>query len=559
MKIKNKALSTVLPWTLVAVATGCGFGGSVAPNVGPDTPALAPAESALTSSQPLTLKDLPADLEHRVIVRYKEGREPQVLDIESGRRTLSLARTSVFTVPSATDQDAAVARLNEDPDVEYAEPDYPGMASMAINDPQASQQWAVNKIQLPAAWDLTGGTKTVKVAIIDTGIDSKHPDLAGQVVGGRDFVNNDSDPMDDQGHGTHVAGTVAALTNNGVGVAGIAWGSSLVAVKVLGANGSGYTSAIADGINYAVSQGAKVINMSLGSSQTNTTLTTAVNNALAAGVVVVCAAGNDGRSTPMYPAAIKGVVAVGSTDSLDNRSSFSNYGTWVTVAAPGSGIVSTYKGGGYQTMSGTSMASPHVAGVAALIRSRYPDWTAAQVKAAIETTGDAVRGFESNPAIKRVNAFKAVDGGTAPAPAPTAPPTPAPAPTTAPTAPPSTSPTPTPPPTQTPTPAPTVAPTAPPAGGDVTAPTISQIGLSGLTSTSGSIRFATSEWARGRVYYGTSPYYMSAYRDDAGGTSHSVLLSSLRPGTYYYIRIQATDASGNRATTSTYRFRTNYY
>lgn len=550
--MKIKLFNKVLPLTLAA-ATGCAVQGTLAPATGPapgfggDLDAILPLELYEPDRAVMRVGDMPPDTDFGVIVRYKEGREPAAQAMSAGWRRLGLPRTSVFRSGSRAAQESMVESLNADPDVEYAEPDFPVTALLTVDDPQVGQQWPVKKIQLPAAWDLTMGARTVKVAVIDTGIDARHPDLAGQVVGGRDFVNNDSDAHDDQGHGTHVAGTVAALTNNGVGVAGVAGGASLLAVKVLGANGSGTTAAIAEGINYAVQQGARVINMSLGSPQTNTTLTMAVNNALAAGVTVVAAAGNDGRSTPMYPAAVKGVVAVGSTDSYDNRSSFSNYGTWVTVAAPGSNILNTYPGGRYQSMNGTSMASPHVAGVAALVWSRNPGWTAAQVKTAIETTGDPVRGFESNPAIKRVNAFKAIGGsGTAPAPSPT--------PTAGPTAPPS----PTPAPTVAPTTAPTPVPTAPPPGHDVTAPVISGIGLSGLSSTAGTIRFSTDEWARGRVYYGTSYYYMTSYRENAGATSHAIGLTSLRPATYYYVRMEATDAAGNRTTTGTYRFMTPY-
>lgn len=416
----------------VVAASGCatiGSGPTPVPNVG----------NLSEPTTAVTLADLPVDTQHRVVVRYRSGQPA------AGFRTLSLSGTSVVRTASVADQAALITRLRADPDVEFAEPDYPMMALMTANDPLAKAQWAVAKIQLPAAWDLTGGSPGIKVAIVDTGIDSRHPDLTGQVVGGFDFFNRDADAADDMGHGTHVAGTVAALTNNGVGVAGVAWSSRLLAVKVLGANGSGYTSSIAEGISYAVRQGAKVINLSLGSPQNSSLLDSAVKQALAAGVTVVAAAGNDGVSTRMYPAAIPGVLAVGSSDSTDGRSSFSNHGTWVTVAAPGSSILSTYPGGRFQTMSGTSMAAPHVAGVAALVLAQHPDWSADQVKTAIATSGDPVRGFESNPAIRRVNAYRALSG-IAPAPGPTA--APQPAPTAVPT----------PVPTHAPTPWPTYAP-----------------------------------------------------------------------------------------------------
>ncbi len=425
-------------------ASGCA---TTAP-IGPLSAPVPPDEPHGIADRDVQLFDVPpADGEQRVIVRYKAGSESRLQSLGEGWRNLTLARTAVRTVGTADEAAAEVARLMQDPDVEYAEPDWPVMALLTPNDPQASGQWALNKLQLPAAWDVTGGSREVKVAIVDTGIDRNHPDLAGQVVGGRDFVNNDADPADDQGHGTHVAGIVAALTNNGVGVAGTAHGATLLAVKVLGSNGSGYTSGIAEGIQYAVQQGAKVINLSLGSTQRAATLDAAVSAAVNAGVVVVAAAGNDGTTTPNYPGASPGAISVGSTDSSDRKSSFSNYGSWVAVAAPGSAILSTYPGGRYQTMSGTSMASPYVAGVAALVRSAHPEWSVSQVRSALTTTGDPVTGFGS-VAPRRVNALAAVNNTPAPAPAPTAAP-PIPAPTVAPPA------------WPTPRPWPTVAPPAP--------------------------------------------------------------------------------------------------
>ena len=223
--------------------------------------------------------------------------------------------------------------------------------------------WGVGRLNAPAAWDYTTG-QGVKVAVIDTGIDYTHPDLAPNYKGGYNFVANSDDPRDDQGHGTHVAGTIAAV-KDGNGVAGVAPGASLYAVKVLDKNGSGQYSWIISGIEWAVEHRMDVINMSLGGGQGNEALQQVMEKAGEAGVTVVCAAGND--SGPVnYPAKYPQAIAVSASDSSDKIASFSSRGPEIAVIAPGVNIYSTKKGGGYTTLSGTSMASPHVAGLAAL-------------------------------------------------------------------------------------------------------------------------------------------------------------------------------------------------
>lgn len=224
--------------------------------------------------------------------------------------------------------------------------------------------WGVKRVNAYKAWDWTTG-KNVKVGVIDTGIDYNHPDLSKNYAGGYNAVDNLQTPLDDHGHGTHVAGTIGAIKDL-KGVVGVAPDVKLYAVKVLDSSGSGRYSWIIDGIQWAVKNKMNVINMSLGGPYGNDALKAAIDAAYKAGVVVVCAAGNDGGSVN-YPAKYPGAIAVSASNSSDKIASFSSRGPEIAFIAPGVSIYSTYKGGVYKTLSGTSMASPHVAGLAALV------------------------------------------------------------------------------------------------------------------------------------------------------------------------------------------------
>lgn len=295
-----------------------------------------------------------------------------------------------------------------------------GVQPFAVNDPLVSQQYSLERMSVPTAWNSTRGDG-VTVAIVDTGADFTHPDLAGKFVSrGRDFVNNDQDATDDHGHGTHVSGIASAVTNNGQGIAGVAPNARLLPVKVLSSTGSGDNAAVASGITWAADQGAKVINLSLGGGYPSATVQAAVDYAWGKGAVVVCAAGNTGASIPQYPAAFPNCVSVSATDSADRLASFSTYGDTVDVAAPGVQVLSTVRGGRYEAWSGTSMATPNVAGVVALIWAAHPTWTAPQVRAALENGADAV-GPAAQVGKGRVNAARAVGSAAGPTltPAPT--------------------------------------------------------------------------------------------------------------------------------------------
>ena len=300
--------------------------------------------------------------------------------------------------------------------VEFVEPDYIAFAILTPNDTYFGKQWGMTKIQAPKAWDETQGSSTVKIAICDTGIDQDHVDIKGKIAANKNFTT--SKTVDDKyGHGTHVAGIAAAITNNYKGVAGVGFNSSLMNAKVLGDNGSGYYSWVANGIIWAANNGAKVINLSLGGASPSKTLEDAVNNAWTKGCVLVAAAGNDNTYAPLYPAYYENCIAVAATDQNDAKASWSNYGVWVDVAAPGVNIYSTLPNHknkigplSYGYLSGTSMATPCVSGVAALFWATGYGTSNAAVRARIENTADEAGTMWSEYQIERVNACKAVNG-----------------------------------------------------------------------------------------------------------------------------------------------------
>ncbi len=270
----------------------------------------------------------------------------------------------------------------------------PGDASAANTaDPRRAEQWALDAVRAPAAWEIAGGGP-VLVALIDTGISPDHPDLAGRLLPGFDVVNIDQDSSDDNGHGTFAAGVIAANTNNGIGVAGLCAMCQIVPVKALGADNIGGDRAIAAAIRYATDRGARVISLSLGGPTPSQEMADAVAEALRRNIVVVAAVGNlhDGRGERLYPAAYPGTIGVGATTRDDRRADFSPAGPDVDIVAPGNEVLSTYwskaQGNGYGLLSGTSVATPFVAAGAALLLALRPELTPQQVQEILQLGAD---------------------------------------------------------------------------------------------------------------------------------------------------------------------------
>jgi thermitase len=329
-------------------------------------------------------------LDGTLLIRFKEGTPPDV----AAQRLTQLRTNVTGTLPSGlvrvllpigADLEAVRAMYAALPEVEFAQPDVLHRPVGVPNDPKWAQQWALPLVRADLAWDAFTGSPAAVVAVIDSGVDVAHPDLAGQLAWGHDPWAGDSDPTDTDGHGTHCSGVAAALTGNGLGVAGAAPGCRFAAYRC-GTN-SFPSSALVAAIDDAVARGALVLSMSWGSSYDDQAIHKALQAAAAQGCLLVAAAGNDNSTAPFYPAAHPFVIAVGASTSTDARAAFSNWGPWVDLAAPGQSIVSTWKGGQYKSLSGTSMACPLVAGAATLLYARLGPRSpahAAQVRAALE-------------------------------------------------------------------------------------------------------------------------------------------------------------------------------
>jgi subtilisin family serine protease len=307
------------------------------------------------------------------------------------QKTLRHLNMHVINVPESM-AESVLASLRRDSSIEFAERDGVASAAFVPNDSYVSSgaEWHLEKIRAPQAWDMTVGATNTVIAILDSGINASHPEVAGRILPGYNFVSGTSDTSDDFGHGTAVAGTVIAAGNNGIGVAGVAFACSVLPVKVVDSSGFASYSAVADGIRFAVERGAHVINLSIAGSSPSSTLQAAVDYAWSNNVVVIAAAGNNATSEPQYPAACNHVIGVSATTVDDSIASFSSYGAYVSLAAPGDNIWTLQRdlSNPYGSWRGTSFSSPIVAAVAALVKSVNPSLSSAQVTSVLEQTAD---------------------------------------------------------------------------------------------------------------------------------------------------------------------------
>lgn len=304
--------------------------------------------------------------------------------------------------------EAVEAALSHRSEVKFVERNYRLSPDFIPNDPVYASQWHLPKIYADAAWDISVGSPSIVIAILDSGVDSTHPDLAPKLVAGFNFFDNNTNTADVYGHGTKVAGTAAAICNNATGVASPACQNLIMPIRVTDTAGSGYVSAIANGLTWAVDHGAKVMNLSFGGVAGISTITSASQYVINHGGLVVAAAGNCGcfDSTPANPY----MISVSGTDGSDNLASWSSQGDYVDVAAPGVSIYTTTSGGGYAAVSGTSFSSPLTAGVVALMMSANTALKPADIESLLKANADDLggSGYDTAYGYGRINAYRAV-------------------------------------------------------------------------------------------------------------------------------------------------------
>jgi subtilisin family serine protease len=344
-----------------------------------------PAAGAVTPAPTGAITPAPAD-DSSVLVRFRSPLSAAgSRDVAAGtgaRLQETVDGTGFAVLATAPGAAGAVLRaLADDPRVVTAEPNWLRQTAAVPSDPHylANQAAYLGALHVPAAWDLTTGSDDQILAVVDSGVTLDHPELAGRLLPGRDVANDDNDPDDFYGHGTQVATVAAATGDNGAGMAGLAWRGRILPVKVLDSRGTGRDSDIAAGIVWAADHGADVINLSLFGRSSSQTVRAAIEYAQGLDAVVIAAAGNDHSSAKMYPAAYDGVIAVSAVDAAGDLASFSNYGPWIDLAAPGVDVLAGWADGTYRKVEGTSFAAPLVSGVAMLARARFPDEDAAAI------------------------------------------------------------------------------------------------------------------------------------------------------------------------------------
>lgn len=426
-----------------------------------------------------------------VIIGFKDKAHPEIV------QPYGEVKHSYKYVPAVAADlpEQAIENLKKNPKIAYIEPDY------EVEALEETVPWGISRIEASSVHAAGYNGTGVNVSVIDTGIDYTHPDLAKNYKGGWDFVNNDNNPMDDNGHGTHCAGVIAAVDND-EGVIGVAPGANLYALKVLNRQGSGTISNIISAIEWSIDNNIKIISMSLGSDYYSLTLESACDNAETAGILLVAAAGNDYDAavsdTVDYPGGYGSVIAVAATEDQNNRAWFSSTGPAVELAAPGFNIYSTYwsRGSTYKNLSGTSMACPHVAGTAALVWAAHPELNNYEVRAKLANTATdlGASGRDTLYGFGLVNAEAAAAVSVL----------------------------------------------------DNTAPEISGV-IANSGSNSATVTWNTDETSNSAVRYRTDTGNFEERSNSALVTSHNVELTGLNPATTYYYEVISSDADGNTA------------
>jgi subtilisin family serine protease len=364
---------------------------------------------SLQQEPPRRIATAPRYVPDLLLVRFRRGtsarQRADVLQRAGVSVERKIADLGVFVVRMPPEhRDAALATLRSSHLVANAERDAVfEQLDTTPNDTDWSAQWGLRLAGLQSAWDFTRGSNVV-VAVLDTGVDARHPDLQGAILPGFNVVDPAAGPVDDNGHGTAVAGIIAARTNNRAGIAGICWTCSILPVKVLGADGTGDTAQVAAGIVRAADAHARVISMSLGGPADDQALEQAVSYAAGKGAILVAAAGNNGASTPFYPAASPNVISVAATDESDRLYSWSNFGSWVQVAAPGCNAAPGLSGN-YVMFCGTSSATPFVSGLVALLLSKEPGADRSAIVSALEGSTVAIGGRVGRGRVDAVGAL----------------------------------------------------------------------------------------------------------------------------------------------------------
>lgn len=336
------------------------------------------------------------------------GEFDKALKPHNGKSRIHLKKinTHIVELPEGADEVAVMRELKKDNRLKFVELDMAVTPDVVVSDPYYGNSWALPKIQAPTAWDSTNGSG-VTIAILDTGVDSTHPDLASNMVPGWNIYDNNADTRDVHGHGTMVAGTAAMAANNSSGSAGVAWGAQIMPVRISAPDGMAYWSTVAQGVNWAADHGAKVANISYAVSGSSTVQSAAQYMRSKGGVVMV-SAGNSGVLENV--AANDSLLSVAATDSNDRRTSWSSYGSYVDISAPGLSIYTTLRGGGYGNASGTSFSSPITAATAALMISANNNISPADIYQILKSTaldlGDA--GYDIYYGAGRVDAAKAL-------------------------------------------------------------------------------------------------------------------------------------------------------